>query len=460
VAVSGACSGYKPLETGECRDYSSACAPQGGRAYLRDRTCSNSCTWDSWSVCKPVGSCGNGKIEAGEECDNGTLDTGGDCVFCKKARCGDGYVQKGLEQCDSGVKNGVPCNTMYGGICNYCNSTCKLTTRTGPYCGNGAADVAYGEQCDGQDFIGAMCETYGFAENSAQLKYTAPEGRLQCTISCNTDVKKCKTCTEISQSGKGDGFLSGRVKFEDQYVTGAIVDLLGQDNEVIKSFTTARDLYDYEGGFRFNNVATSTNCGYRFRVTYTKSDVDQVTYQGTSPNYITIGNSGYHSSSASNVCMRKNAGAMWSTWWVIFPVETCAVDADCVPSSTCTGSCKIAEVPYSYKCQSEVVATSNYNLKAVELWLGKDAVSVCGDGIKDANEECDNGNIMDRNGACVNCKNARCGDGYIRTGVEVCDFGDQNGQPDTCVNNWCNNKDYVRCESDIDCSCNTSCSGA
>lgn len=397
--VSGICDGYKPEETGTCNNYSSACAPQGGRAYLRDRTCSNSCTWGSWSVCKPVGSCGNGRVEAGEECDNGTLDAGSNCVFCKKARCGDGYMQKGVEQCDSGVQNGVPCNTMYGGTCNYCNSTCKLTTRTGPYCGNGTADVTYGEQCDGQDFTGAVCESYGFAENSAQIKYIAPEGRLQCTISCAMDVKKCKTCAEVSRNGKGDGFLSGHVKLNDSYINGAVVDLLGQDNEIIKSYTTGPDSQDVEGAFRFNNVATSTNCSYRIRVTYTTSDVDQVTYSGTS------------------------------------------------------GSLTFSDVTYN--------AVNNSNFKVIELWLGHDAVTVCGDSRKDTAEDCDNGNIMERSGACVNCKNARCGDGYIRTGVEVCDFGSQNGQPDACdlSNNYCINKDYTRCQSNLDCSCNISCTG-
>ncbi|MCW5889682.1 MAG: DUF4215 domain-containing protein [bacterium] len=53
---------------------------------------------------------------------------------------------------------------------------------------------------------------------------------------------------------------------------------------------------------------------------------------------------------------------------------------------------------------------------------------VCGNGIPEAGEECDDGND-DNNDACVaGCRNARCGDGYFHSGVEQCDDGNtENG---------------------------------
>ncbi len=52
---------------------------------------------------------------------------------------------------------------------------------------------------------------------------------------------------------------------------------------------------------------------------------------------------------------------------------------------------------------------------------------ICGDGNVDAelDEECDEGENNDNNGSCTeDCKNARCGDGFIQDG-EVCDDGDE-----------------------------------
>ena len=48
-------------------------------------------------------------------------------------------------------------------------------------------------------------------------------------------------------------------------------------------------------------------------------------------------------------------------------------------------------------------------------------------------EECDDGNT-DNNDACLNtCKNAKCGDGVIQTGVEQCDDGNASNT-DACLN--------------------------
>lgn len=44
--------------------------------------------------------CGNGRVEDGEECDDGNMSNRDLCLIgCTKASCGDGYVQPG-EECD------------------------------------------------------------------------------------------------------------------------------------------------------------------------------------------------------------------------------------------------------------------------------------------------------------------------------------------------------------------------
>jgi cysteine-rich repeat protein len=59
------------------------------------------------------------------------------------------------------------------------------------------------------------------------------------------------------------------------------------------------------------------------------------------------------------------------------------------------------------------------------------SVAVCGNGVREGTEECDDGNFVATDGCLGTCKWARCGDGVVRTGVEECDDGNTaNG--DTC----------------------------
>jgi cysteine-rich repeat protein len=71
---------------------------------------------------------------------------------------------------------------------------------------------------------------------------------------------------------------------------------------------------------------------------------------------------------------------------------------------------------------------------------GDGDTAMCGDGVTEAAEECDDGNPTDT-GACTNaCTNAVCGDGIVQEGVEMCDDGndvDGDGCSPTCMAGSC-----------------------
>ena len=65
---------------------------------------------------------------------------------------------------------------------------------------------------------------------------------------------------------------------------------------------------------------------------------------------------------------------------------------------------------------------------------------LCGDGVIHESEQCDDGNENDTDGCRNTCLNATCGDGVVHAGVEACDDGnrtDTDACRNTCVNAVC-----------------------
>jgi cysteine-rich repeat protein len=100
--------------------------------------------------------CGNGTVDPGEGCDAGPANspTGACTDKCQKARCGDGEVEAGVEECDPGSQKGSSSPVKDDPTCN---SDCKFTT-----CGDGVIQTnpanRPGEQCDdGNTVAGDGC---------------------------------------------------------------------------------------------------------------------------------------------------------------------------------------------------------------------------------------------------------------------------------------------------------------
>lgn len=358
--------------------------------------------------CKPL--CGNGTLDDGEECDDGDVVPGDGCdSACKvevgwtcdedgkncyeiemPAFCGDG-VQAGAEECDLGSDNGT---------LSYGEDGCTVECQRTPYCGDGTKNGP--EECDKG------------AENNTAGEYGVEGG-------CTRDCKLSGYC--------GDGVKNGDEACDPKDIRntgGSCTD-------------DCRPADGYEcstsGECRKKDCVPDTGCGAvnkclatPMRVIEPGEECDQKG-QGCSNSCKAL--DGYKciyspkpcsecSEAEGEQCKKIECGN-----GVIDPdgYEECDLGKDNGKNKGCSATC---EVESGYACR-----------------IGADGKTtchtVCGDGIKMPNEECDDGNTKNGDGcssACKiedhaictslvdgkksNCKSGKCGDGKIGKG-EVCD---------------------------------------
>lgn len=226
-----------------------------GRATQHVRTCgapgaANACQYPGWSPCTPVGACGDGILDQGEECDDGSgnADTAACTSSCKKNACGDGKVNVGVEECDAGANNGKPiCSAEYNSSCLACGNSCKFLAVQGGYCGNGIKEGS--EQCDGS--ASATCASLGYDFS------LAPGGKAQCAPTCQ--FAGCGRCSDAIGDGKLKGYVYDAL-FQ-QVVPNARVTLLHKGVKVEEKYTSG------DGYFEFTSVNNRPECTqYRLAV--------------------------------------------------------------------------------------------------------------------------------------------------------------------------------------------------
>jgi cysteine-rich repeat protein len=165
--------------------------------------------------------CGNGQLDAGEQCDLGSENAAtGQCTpQCYIATCGDGYVYEGFEECDDGnsinsddcvaecksavcgdghVHAGVEtCDDANDDEADGCTSSC-----TPGQCGDGV--VQDGEQCDDGNMItGDECPACALAYCGDGYIHAGVE---QCDDG-NLDSDDACTAPLCEPAACGDGFV-------------------------------------------------------------------------------------------------------------------------------------------------------------------------------------------------------------------------------------------------------------
>ena len=113
----------------------------------------NQCMWSApgtpnWSACQAQGSCGDGVVDPGEQCDDANTNNNDGCTNqCTTNTCGDGVLQPGVEECDLGSRNGMTLPAEYGSTVISCSRECRQIASSGGFCGDNVVNGA--ERCDG-----------------------------------------------------------------------------------------------------------------------------------------------------------------------------------------------------------------------------------------------------------------------------------------------------------------------
>jgi cysteine-rich repeat protein len=104
--------------------------------------------------------CGDGILQEYEECDDSNTDTTDDCIFCKHAVCGDGFVHSGVEDCDDQNTDET----------DGCYSNCKAGVLPKGHHDTSPTTGIGGWTCDGDDWAGAVSVVINFYDASDELR--------------------------------------------------------------------------------------------------------------------------------------------------------------------------------------------------------------------------------------------------------------------------------------------------
>ncbi|MDD4319252.1 MAG: DUF4215 domain-containing protein [Candidatus Peribacteraceae bacterium] len=372
----------------------------------------------AFCAAQPAIACGNGTIDAEEECDDGNAVNDDICSnTCKNAVCGNGMKQ-GAEECDDGNQADE----------DGCTNLCSL-----PACGDGIRQGA--EECDDKNTVNEDgCTTSckkgvcgdGFVQSGEECDDGNAEDGDACTSAC-----KNATC--------GDGFLQNGEECDD-----------GNKNDTDDCTASCRNASCGDGFVQSGEECDGGNgdactascklprCGDGLRQGAEECDDGNVENRDTCTNACKIavcgdgfmqneeecdeGNLSSTTCSASCKTIRCGDGVKEG-------MEECD-DKNFENDDACTNMCKSARCGDGFTQNGE--ECDDGNDVATDSCSTTCKITKCGDGIMQGTEECDDGNAENGDTCSNACKKAMCGDGFTQSGEE-CDDGNTQNE-DTCTN--------------------------
>jgi len=349
----------------------------------------SACDDGTRSITPPT--CGDGRVDPGEACDDGNLVDRDDCrADCRAAVCGDGVpnvLGKKVEACDDGnpldtdscttqckpavCGDGVrfqaleACDDGNGDDSDGCTSACKLAT-----CGDGIQQA--GEQCDdGNASAADACLPTCVAATCGDGVVRA--GSEACDDGNSVDGDACLNSCQLPACGDG----------------------------VIWEGVEACDDGNKVDGDGCSNACALATCG------------DGIVQKGEQCD---DGNQDDHDGCRVN-CIVAHCGD-----GVVQAGKEVCDDGNLSAADACSPACKPSA------CGDGVVwvgveACDDGNSADGDGCTSACALPSCGDGATQKGEACDDGNPSNLDGCTTLCQAAVCGDGFVQQGVEACDDG-------------------------------------
>lgn len=361
--------------------------------------------------------CGNGRLDTGEECDDGDDEGGDGCSeLCRREkgwhcgepgdacdRCGDG-IKQASETCDDGDSDdgdgcSSECAVEDGWTCPVAGQECQR-------CGDGVLQA--NERCD----EGADADNVGCTADCTLIEphYTCAKPGEAC-VECGDGLVQGKEVCDDGNTISGDGCVFSCLAVEP----GWVCDPEGGDCSVCGDGVIAAGLEDCDDG----NFASGDGC--------------------SSSCTIEAGAVCYAEGVLCSVCGNGYIEAITSGDSTIY--EACD-DGNSADGDGCSHDC---QQDAAYACP-----------------LPGTSCNICGDGLLQGIERCDDHNLVDDDGCSADCLTiapnyncftagmpcVECGNGKLEAG-EACDDGNTLGG-DGCPRDCRTTEAGYRCSSDAD----------
>ncbi len=342
--------------------------------------------------------CGDGVVDAGEDCDDGNAVDGDGCDSnCTVTACGNGIVTAG-EACDDG-------NAIDG---DGCDSNCTVTA-----CGNGI--ITGTEECDDGNLVagdgcGPTCLTEFCGDGITNNGEACDDAGESST--CDADCTPVACGDGTANTTAGEGCDDGNAVDGDGCDSNCTVTACG--NGIVTAGEGCDD----------GNAVDGDGCDSNCTVTACGNGV--VTAGEVCDDGNAVDGDGCDSNCTVTACGNG----------VVTAGEGCD-DGNAVDGDGCDSNCTVTACGNGIVTAGEVC--DDGNLIDGDGCDANCQPSGCGNGVVSGGEICDDGNLVDGDGCDSNCTPTGCGNS-ITTAGEECDDGNTaggDGCGPTCLTEFC-----------------------